>query len=465
MLQLSLQPSQPMPLVDQIVSGVRAQIEDRLLRPGMRLPPIRSLAESHSVSRFTVVEAYDRLVALGYVQSRRGSGFYVAPRAVPAGSEGAAPLDRAIDVVWMLRQGFEDQRAGLKVGMGWLPPHWLDQEGLRRNIRALSRREDVKLTCYGVPQGYPALRQQLSVKLADIGIGAKPEQIVLTHGATQALDIIARYMLKPGDVALVDDPGYFTMFGNLRLQGAQLLGLPRTVDGPDVAALETLVREHQPRIFFTHSVLHNPTSASLAPGNAYQVLKLAERHNFLIVEDDTFADLHPGPTTRLATLDQLERIIYVGGFSKTLSCNMRVGFLACQPDLAAALTDVKLLSSLTTPEFNERLVYLMLVEGHYRKYAERLQGRLAEAMAGTLRMLERVGLEIYTEPKGGMFAWAKVPGIEDAAALADRAAREDILLAPGKVFRPQMQASPWLRFNVAYARDKRLERFLGQALE
>jgi DNA-binding transcriptional MocR family regulator len=195
------------------------------------------------------------------------------------------------------------------------------------------------------------------------------------------------------------------------------------------------------------------------------VLKLAERHNFLIVEDDTFADLHPGPTTRLATLDQLDRIIYVGGFSKTLSCNMRVGFLACQPDLAAALTDVKLLSSLTTPEFNERLVYLMLVEGHYRKYAERLQGRLAEAMAGTLRMLERVGLEIYTEPKGGMFAWAMVPGLEDAAALADRAAREDILLAPGKVFRPQMQASPWLRFNVAYARDKRLERFLVQALE
>jgi DNA-binding transcriptional MocR family regulator len=465
MLQLSLQPNQPMPLVDQIVSGVRAQIDDRLLRPGMRLPPIRSLAESHSVSRFTVVEAYDRLVALGYVQSRRGSGFYVAQRAVPAGGEGAAPLDRAIDVVWMLRQGFEDQRAGLKVGMGWLPPQWLDQEGLRRNIRALSRRADVKLTCYGVPQGYPALRQQLSVKLADIGIGAKPEQIVLTHGATQALDIIARYMLKPGDVALVDDPGYFTMFGNLRLQGAQLLGVPRTVDGPDVAALETLVREHQPRIFFTHSVLHNPTSASLAPGNAYQVLKLAERHNFLIVEDDTFADLHPGPTTRLATLDQLDRIIYVGGFSKTLSCNMRVGFLACQPDLAAALTDVKLLSSLTTPEFNERLVYLMLVEGHYRKYAERLQGRLAEAMAGTLRMLERVGLEIYTEPKGGMFAWAMVPGLEDAAALADRAAREDILLAPGKVFRPQMQASPWLRFNVAYARDKRLERFLVQALE
>ncbi len=465
MLQLSFDGAGGPPLVDQIVAGIRQHIDDRVLRPGVRLPPIRRFAEEHGISRFTVVEAYDRLVALGYLSSRRGSGFYVAPRAAPATADCcAAPLERAVDVVWLLRQGLDGRGAGLKVGSGWLPPGWLDDEGIRRNLRLLSRREDANLTCYGTPQGYLPLRQQLQLRLAELGIGARSDQILLTHGATQALDLIARYFIKPGDCVFVDDPGYFTLFGNLRLHGAQLVGVPHTPEGPDTAALETLLQEHQPKVFFTHSVLHNPTAANLSPAAAFQVLKLAERHNFLVVEDDTYADFQATPTTRLAALDQLERVIYVGSFSKTLSANLRVGFLAAHPDLAGALTDIKLLTSLTTGEFNERLVYLMLTEGHYRKYLERVRGRLAEASAATLRMLERLGLKLYTEPEGGTFAWARAPGLKDAAILARHAAQEGIMLAPGNLFRPQMQPSPYLRFNVAHSTDRKLERFLEKAL-
>jgi DNA-binding transcriptional MocR family regulator len=464
MLELALDNEADLPLVEQIVGGVRTRIEDRLLRPGMRLPPIRQLAESHGVSRFTVVEAYDRLVALGYLQSRRGSGFYVAPRNVPAGAEAAAPLDRAVDVVWLLRQGFEEQGAKLKAGSGWLPTSWMDEEGVLRNLRALTKRPDLRPTCYGTPQGYLPLRRQLQLRLADLGIGAGVEQIVLTHGATQALDLTARYLVRPGDTVFVDDPGYWSLFGNLRLLGAQLVGVPHTADGPDPAAMEALLQEHRPKVFFTHSVLHNPTASSLAPATAHQVLKLADRYDFLIVEDDTYADFQPDPSARLATLDQLQRVIYVGSFSKTLSGNLRVGFFACQRDLASALADIKLLSSLTTSELSERLVYRMLTEGHYRKYIERLHARMAAATAVTLRMLERQGLKLHAEPKGGMFAWASVPGIDDAAPLASRAAQAGIMLAPGGVFRPQMQPSPHLRFNVAHSTDPLLERFLADAL-
>ncbi len=463
-MQLSLIPEHGLPLVEQIVAGVRGHIDDRVLRPGMRLPPIRQFAQRHGVSRFTVVEAYDRLVALGYLSSRRGSGFYVAPRPAPVAAQTAAPLERAVDTVWLLRQGFEDGPATLKAGSGWLPPSWMDEEGLLRNVRALSRRANLRLTCYGSPQGYAPLRQQLQLRLADLGIGARPQQIVLTQGATQALDLVARYLIKPGDTVLVDDPGYWSLFGNLRLLGAQLVGVPRGADGPDAAALEALLAEHSPKVFFTHSVLHNPTAANVSPAVAFQVLKLAERHDFLVVEDDTYADFQAAPTTRLAALDQLNRVIYIGSFSKTLSANLRVGYFACHEELAGALTDIKLLSALTTSEFNEQLVYLMLTEGHYRKYMERLHGRLAEATSATLRMLERAGLELYAEPKGGVFAWARVPGLEDAATLAARAAQDGIMLAPGKVFRPRMEPSPYLRFNVAHCGDPRLAAFLDQAL-
>jgi DNA-binding transcriptional MocR family regulator len=464
MLELSLDPDQGMPLVDQIVDGVRRRIDDRLLRPGAQVPPIRRLAESHGVSRFTVVEAYDRLVALGYLQSRRGAGFFVAPRVAPAAEASEAPVDRAVDVVWLLRQGFDRPEGNkLKVGSGWLPPEWMDEEGLRRNLRSLARREDVHLTSYGTPQGHLPLRQQLQRTLAELGIGVEPAQIVLTLGATQALDLVARHFLKPGDCVFVDDPGYWTLFGKLRMQGACLIGVPRNIDGPDVEAMRSLLAQHQPKAFFTHSALQNPTAANLSPAVAHQVLKLADQHNFVIVEDDAYCDFQNRPTTRLAALDQLERVIYIGSFSKTLSADFRVGFLACHRELAGVLTDAKLLASLPTSEFAERLVHSMLVEGHYRKYLERLRGRLAERTTATLRMLERTGLELYAEPTGGMFAWARMPGLADAARLASRAAAAGIVLAPGNVFRPQMQPSPWLRFNVAFAADRRLERFLGEA--
>lgn len=464
MMQLSLNSDGGLPLVDQIVAGVRTQIDDRVLRPGMRLPPIRRMAEAHHVSRFTVVEAYDRLVALGYLQSRRGSGFYVAPPRTSMTVEADFPqVERCIDAAWLMREVSADRPGQLPVGAGCLPAEWLDEEGVLRNLRLLARRPDSKVTSYGTPQGYAPLRQQLQVKLAEYAIGAKPSQIVLTHGATQALDLVARYFLKAGDCVLVDDPGYWNLFANLRLYGVRLIGVPRTQEGPDPQAIEELLKHHAPKLFYTQSVLHNPTSFNLSPANAFRILQLAEKHNFMIVEDDICGDHYPGSTSRLAAFDQLQRVIYVGSFSKTVSGNLRVGFLAAQQDLAQALTDVKIVSFLSSSEFAERLAYHMLTEGHYRKYIERAQGRLAEETNATLRMLERAGLKVDAEPKGGMFIWAYVPGLKDTAQLARRGVGEGIVLAPGNIFRPQNQPSPYLRFNVAYANDKRLERFLGRA--
>ncbi|HEX5128062.1 MAG TPA: PLP-dependent aminotransferase family protein [Rhodocyclaceae bacterium] len=465
-MQLSLSSQSTVPLVEQIVGAVRGQIDDRVLRPGARLPAIRQLAEKHGISRFTVVEAYDRLVAHGYLQSKRGAGFFVTQRedTVPVALP-AAQRQRAIDVAWLMRRALSDEPGVLKASVGWLPPGWLDSEGVQKAVRQLARGEDqTRFGCYGEPLGYRPLREQLRVILSAHGIEAHPDQILLTHGATQALDIVARYMIRPGDTVLVDDPGYFNLFGALRLLGAHLVGVPRGEDGPNLPALEQLAAQHKPKLFFTHSVLHNPTGTNLSPANAYRVLQAAERFDFTIVEDDTYGDLYAGQATRLASLDQLKRVIFIGGFSKTLSSNVRVGYLACSAELAAELTDIKLLTAVSTSEFVEQIVYRLLTEGHYRKHIERLQMRLRDATVRTARMLESAGLH-FRHPSGGVFIWAQVPGLDDATSLAEAAEAEKIVLAPGKVFRPQMQASPHLRINVAYAVNPRLERFLKGALD
>ncbi|MFA9440847.1 PLP-dependent aminotransferase family protein [Uliginosibacterium sp. sgz301328] len=464
-MQLSLSPESAVPLVDQIVGAVRGHIDDRLLRPGARLPAIRQLAERHGVSRFTVVEAYDRLVAQGYLQSRRGAGFFVAARedavtsAVPA-----TQRQQAIDVAWLMRRALSTDPRLLQASVGWLPPSWLDSEGVQKAVRLMSRAgEGARFGCYGEPNGYRPLREQLRIMLGGLGIEAAPDQMVLTLGATQALDLISRFMVRPGDTVLVDDPGYFNLFGALRLLGAHLIGVPRLEDGPDTEALEALAAQYKPRLFITHSVLHNPTGSNLSPATAYRVLQTAERHDFLIVEDDTYGDLSPAAATRLASLDQLNRVMFVGSFSKTLSSNVRVGFVASSPALAEQLADIKLLTAVSTSEFTEQIIHRLLSDGHYRKHVERLRSRLGEATVRTARMLESAGLE-FRFPDSGVFIWAKVPGEEDVSWLAEQAERHDIMLAPGKVFRPQLQPSPYLRINVAYANDVRLERFLNEAL-
>jgi DNA-binding transcriptional MocR family regulator len=449
------------------VAGIRQQIDDRHLRPGSKVPSIRDFAESYSVSRFTVVEAYDRLVAMGYLQSRRGAGFYAAAAPQHAGPALPAPsenLKRNEQLVWLIRRLLEADDKTLLAGGPWLPNSWLDEMGIRQSLNVLARKNGAHLLEYGHAFGYLPLREHLALVLSGIGVTANAGQIVLTQGTSQALELVIRYLLKPGDCALVEDPGYYNMFGNLRLHGVQMLAVPRNPDGPDIAALEKLAAANRPKAYFTQSVMQNPTGTDMSPHVAFKVLQAAERHAFTIVEDDIFCDLQVKPTPRLATLDQLNRVIYVRSFSKTLSGSLRVGFAACAPGVAGELADIKMLTSITSSQFTERLVYLMLVDGHYRKYLSRLHERLGEARLGVVRAFERIGLEVFAEPHDGMFLWARFPHIEDSLVLAETSQRDGIMLAPGAIFRPHLERSAWMRFNVTVCEDPRVQRWLQRQM-
>jgi DNA-binding transcriptional MocR family regulator len=240
-----------------------------------------------------------------------------------------------------------------------------------------------------------------------------------------------------------------------------MLAVPRTQHGPDVAVLEELAAAYRPKLYITQSVMQNPSGTDMAPHIAFKVLQSAERHGFFVLEDDIFSDLQVKPTPRLATLDQLNRVIYARSFSKTLSGSLRVGFIACAPAIANELADIKMLTSITSSQFNERVVHLMLMDGHYRKFLARLHDRLGEARMNTLRGFERIGLDVFAEPRDGMFVWARYPKIDDSLALAERAQDAGIMLAPGAVFRPHLERSPWMRFNVAVCEDPRVQERLA----
>lgn len=454
-------------LVEQIVRSVEARIDDKLLRTGARMPSIRQFADNSAVSRFTVVDAYDRLVAKGYLESRRGSGFYVRERAPlravadpnqpPSGS---APPQ--FDVAWLVRSMFRPTSPQKMPGIGLLPHDFLDGALIASGLRAISRQHQDLLLHYGTPQGFLPLRQQLQLKLAALEIVATPEQIITSSGVTQALDLIARQLTQPGDTIFVDDPAWFLMFGSFAMQGAKVIGIPRLPDGPDIAKLTELAALHKPKLYVINSVLHNPTSTSLSSAKAFQVLKLAEQHDFIIVEDDIYCDMHPGSNvqaaTRIASLDQLNRVIYLGGFSKTLAANLRVGFIATSRERAQQLSDRKMLTALTTSEIGERVVYKILSEGQYRKHTERLRGRLDAVRDKSIKWLENIGMTIDISTPAGMFVWADAGC--DTNVLAEKAMNEGILLAPGCLFSPSQLPSRRIRLNVAALSDPEVRAFL-----
>lgn len=464
---ISLNSHDSVPLVEQIINGIKRLADERVLRHGTRLPSIRQFAKDHSVSRFTVVQAYDRLVAAGYLDSRRGSGFYVSRPANQLREESpSCQLDRAIDVLWLVRRSTQEYRSRYMPGCGWLPGSWQDHISVERGLRGIARlgMSNV-LEGYGSASGYLPLRQTIQQRLNEKGINAHLEQIVTTHGVVSAMDLIGRYLLKPGDVVLVDDPGYFHTFGHLQTLGAEVVGVPWTPQGPDTEVMEQLVIQHRPRAFLTTTVLHNPTGMTISQACAFRVLRLAEEYDFLIIEDDIYSAFHPDPPTRLATLDQLNRVIYVNGFAKTISPKLRVGYIAAHSDLIQDLLDLKLLTGISSSELTERLVYQVLLDGNYRKHLSHLRDRLQTARELTLINMERYGLRPYAVPDHGIFIWARFDGLEDTATLATAAAKHDITLAPGNIFRPHQEPSPWMRFNIAYCDDQAIFECLARVLK
>ncbi len=449
-------------LSEQLAQRMAQRISQRLLAPGARLPSVRHCAQQHAVSTSTVVAAYDLLQARGLVQAFPQRGFFVRVASADArtdarsGSPGAPalpplPPPAPVDATALIRSMFQVQGSKPSPGMGTLPESWLDAVPLQRALRQVCSRSTDWLR-YGEPAGDSRLRHALAQRLADLGISAAPEQFVTTTGATHALDLVCRTLLQPGDAVLVDEPGWAVEFARLTRMGMRLLPVPRGEHGPDLAVMQTLLQQHQPRLYVTVSVLHNPTGASLTPAAAHQVLRLAEAHDLTIIEDDTYSWLAPPHATRLAQLDGLKRTVYISGFSKILTPQWRVGYLVAAPELVQRCTDTKLLTTLTTPAPLEQAVALCLEQGQLRRHAERVTTRLAAARARTVRLACEAGCTFVTPP-AGLFGWVDVG--TDTEALASALLNEGWLTAPGTLFHATRRPGTLMRVNYATAQEAR----------
>jgi DNA-binding transcriptional MocR family regulator len=443
-------------LVDQIVAAIALMVNKRELRIGTKMPSVRQFAKSNGVSTFTVVESYDRLLNVGLLSSRRGSGFFVARNdvaAVPQLALAATPT--AIDALTPdLYSGVSD---ALPVGAGWLPPEWYGETTILDAVRHAMKIPANRLRGYGHPLGFPTLRQHMASTLAEELFAAEPDQILLTHGATHAFDLILRTLTKPGDTVFVEDPGYSNLTSLVRHHGCIAVGIPRGENGLDFEFLAAQAAATQPKLMFVNTVLQNPLGTSLSQAQAHRLLGVAEQFDFWLVEDDIYRELAARGEASLAAMDGLRRVIRVGSFSKTLSPVLRVGSICASNSLVPELLRVKMLAGLTTSEINERAVYHAVSARPYKRMVERLVSELESGRQRTIERLAEAGMAPIAKPRGGMFVsagWRQAPTPEwNGKVIADLALKAGILLSPNEFFMLRPSDSIWFRFNVAYAAD------------
>lgn len=450
---------------EKVMTLIRERISARTLLPGEKLPSVRSLAATTGISKSTVVEAYERLAASGLIEPRRGAGFFVGSQPVPHSLKSVArPIERAIDPLWMSRQALEPRPGMLSPGCGWLPESWMPQEIIAKAMRNLARTGGAMLTDYSEPKGLAPLRQLIARRLAAREIKAGAEEVIMADSASSALDLVLRFLTEPGDTILVDDPCYFNFLAGLRANRLRVVSVPFGLGGPDVEAFAHLAETERPRLYLTNAGLHNPTGWKLSAVTAHKVLKLAERHDLLIIEDDIFGDLEGEPAPRYAAMDGLERVIVIGSFSKTLSAAFRAGYVALRSDWAEDFTDFRIASRFGGNQMAEALVHAVLSDSAYRRHLDGLRNRLIASGDAVARELQALGFELLNPALGGFFLWCRLPDGLEVTALSKAALVHGLVLAPGDVFSQSGSASNLMRFNVAQCDDDQVFSLLQQVV-
>lgn len=451
-------------LVDQIVASIERELKQGTYPAGTKLPSVRGFATTHQLSTYTVSEAYQRLVSLGLVVARAGAGYRVAtPVATRAAKAPAAPSFSApsLNKAWLLSDVFADKTVPIKAGCGWIPNDWIDESAIQHALRVVGRVPGSRIGGYGHPYGLSALREHVAHSLRRYALPVGVDDVLLTQGVTQALDLVVRTLLKPGDTVVVEDPCYCNLLEILKVAFVKVVSVTRTPHGIDAAELEQVLKRHRPKAMFVNTVLQNPSGTSLSAASAFRLLQTADREGIYIIEDDISRELAPQGAPCLAAMEGLQRVIYLSGFSKTITPAMRVGYIAAQRELLARFALTKMAVGLTSSEVTERAVASVLIDGHYERHIAHIRERLFNAHTKVTRAMADAGMEIFHTPDAGLFLWARLPiRPEDSIAVTNDALKKGIWLAPGSYFRAGEPASEWFRFNAASSDAPELWSFL-----
>lgn len=472
-LPLELDTSAATPLFAQIATSLVDAVRSGRLAPGDPVPGSRSLAESLGVHRNTVLAAYDELISQGWLRTEPGRGTFVGAslpvvRPRPIGRTRARVPDRTGFALGQRSKKSAAQtpswatRHLIQMGRGIPDVRLVPHELLARAYRRCLRRQSDLVLGYGDTRGHERLR----VALVDLlnqsrGLGAGPDDMLVTRGSQMALDLVARTIVEAGDAVAVEALGYAPARLAFANAGASIVPVPVDAHGLDVDALARRLDHHDIRAVYLTPHHQYPTTAILSPGRRHALLALARKHRFAVVEDDYDHEIHyhGRPVLPLASIDSHGVVIYVGSLSKTLAPSLRIGYaVAPQPliERMAVLRDAvdgggdQALECAVAEliEDDELQKHVRRVRRVYRTRRDRLDELLQRHLADDLT---------YRVPAGGMALWARVATL-DPQAWAARAEAAGVHVSPGRLFRVDGRPSPHMRLGFGACTEDELRR-------
>ena len=432
----SIDPSSDEPLHRQLYNELRTAILGGRLPTGCRLPASRELAQVTGLSRNTVLSAYDQLIAEGYIDSRAGSGTYVAstlPDQVLTGPamDPLPPADRSARRLTREGERLRDMPfrkwpplpSGPMLFRAGLPA--LDQfpmDTWRRLTDKRMRLASVKTLAYDEPQGYRPLREAIAGHLAAArGARCSPDQIIVCSGSQQAISLVQRVLVDEGDQVLFEDPGYFAARGVFETAGARLVPVPVDEDGFDVA--HAVHAAPDARLAYITPSHQNPLCVTMSLPRRRALLQWAEANGSWILEDDNASECryHGRPLAALQGIDPHGRVLYAGTFSKVMFSALRLGYLVAPPDLVATMVRAKELSDRQSPGIQQAVMADFMTEGHFARHLRRMRTVYASRLATLMRAVREHASDLFeiTEQEGGLnrVAWLP-PGLSDTDAVA-----------------------------------------------
>jgi GntR family transcriptional regulator / MocR family aminotransferase len=464
-MRIPLDRESHIPLYRQVVQFLRGEILSGALPPETRLPSTRELTESLGASRVVVRNAYAELEADGLVYARAGGGTFVAtPPATrprqdqcedwPAWQHDArgAPEPAYHRLSQLLASASRPDTISFaepRAATGLSPVY-----GLRSALRAvLSRQGEEALGQTLYEAGYYPLRTVIAQILTSEGIETRPENVLVTSGSQQGLNLAARVLLRPGDVVLLESPTWHIALDLFRSLGVRLVSVPVDDQGMRVELVEKAIVENHPRMIYTIPTFHHPTGTCLSEERRKELVAVAARHEVALVEDDFVGSLRfeGRAEPALKALDTNGSVIYLGTFSKVLGPGLRLGFVVADGPIFDRLLAAKFLTDLDSSSLMQRVLAEYITVGTYHSYLRRVLREMQRRRDAMLRALSHHmprGAQ-WLKPRGGRYIWLRLPDGLSADELLPHAISEGVIFSPGSFFFPDAQPSPYLRLVFA----------------
>jgi DNA-binding transcriptional MocR family regulator len=475
-------------LTQQLVSRIAALVDSGELEPGTKLPATRALAADAGINHLTAVRVYRRLAELGYVTAAVGRGTFVRRRVPPpAGAAGRDADPPAESGDWqhgmlaprplsyaneMLRDSLHAPHAGTAIALaaGFPDPALCPSRELAEIAAEIARDEPWAVTGYLEVEGLPELRERLAELGREAGYARGADEILVTSGARQAIDLVARALLGPGDVAVVESPAFAGTLTSLQATGARVLPLPVDAGGPDVGALERILARQEIKLVAVQASCQNPTGSDLSPAGRTRLLELARTRGFFVLDDGAYATIRydGDPLPRLRA-DAPSHVVYVDSLSKTIGGGLRVGWLAASGPVFDRLVQLKLDSDIHTAALPQHLAARYLRGDRHERLLARALPVYRRRRDALLRALERhLGADAtWTLPGGGHHVWVTLREPVDERALYDEALRAGVTFLPGGALQAEKSTRTSMRLSfglVEPARHDEAVRRLATAL-